>query len=333
MYQRYVKGHPADAAMQSNMGLALGAEGRDEEALTAYKQALAADDSLRSAHVNIANYYRYHEDPAGAIRHLQRAIELSPSDFYAHGGLGAVYSDEKHWNRALAEYNAVLELNPGNVHGETEMAIAMMQLGQLDDAKQHLQAVVSRNPDWVRAHDGLARVYRIQGQMKEAEKEAHLALIMQPDDAMSHDVLGKIYMAEGHTAQAADQYTAAIKSDPADKLATKYLSDHSRLPPASALAKSSSARGRTTVGGGKRTIRGGRKAVQETDGQGGLDFESVALLVCASVVTGAVLYMVFFRDKHGKTSQLLSTEFANFSGEDEHLFLLQGDPQRTETAR
>ena len=165
-----------------------------------------------------------------------------------------------------------------------------------------------------------------------------------------------------------------FRSDPADKLATKYLSDHSRLPPASALAKSASARGRTTVGGGKRTIRGGRKAVQETDGQvlcnaeqccvvlysaewccvvpssciislvpadcfcglllqGGLDFESVALLVCASVVTGAVLYMVFFRDKHGKASQLSSTEFANFSGEDEHLFLLQGDPQRTETAR
>ena len=72
---------PGSPDVLSNLGIALGAEHRGTEALKAFRyspslilhyshdtprKALKIDPNLRMAHVNIANYYRYHGAPEKA---------------------------------------------------------------------------------------------------------------------------------------------------------------------------------------------------------------------------------------------------------------------------
>jgi len=59
-FKKIIKIKPNDAGVYSNMGICLEGMNRDDEALDAFKKAIAIQPNLRSAHVDIANFYRYH---------------------------------------------------------------------------------------------------------------------------------------------------------------------------------------------------------------------------------------------------------------------------------
>jgi len=208
----------------SNMGICLEAMDRDDEALSAFKKAIELQPNLRSAHVDIANYYRYHNHLPKAIRHLKRAIEITPTDPIAHGGLGAVLSDMENWDEAEAQYRVLLKLAPRNVHGITELGNVLLRKGHTDRAiKRFEKALELSGGSWVRAMDGMGRAYREKGNLVEAEKYAKMAVAMRPVDVQSRDVLASVYQAEGHSKRAANEYATALRYNPTDKVASKRL--------------------------------------------------------------------------------------------------------------
>ncbi len=82
----------ADSAMPlSNLGAALAGQGRYEEAIEAYRDALDRQPDLMEAHLNLGGTLVFLGQPRKALPHLQEARRLAPKDPEAAHLLGRAY--------------------------------------------------------------------------------------------------------------------------------------------------------------------------------------------------------------------------------------------------
>ena len=76
-------------------------------------QAIAIAPKLVSARIDLGNFYRFvKRDYKKAAIQLEEAINLSPNDAIAHGGLAAIYADQGELQRAEKEFREALQLTP-----------------------------------------------------------------------------------------------------------------------------------------------------------------------------------------------------------------------------
>lgn len=103
---------PASAAAHTNLGNALHEQGRPEEAIDHFRQAVCLNPRLAAAHHNLG----YALDGRGrrdeAIRHFRHAVALDPTFAYAHFNLGLAYLRQGRFTRARAALERCLELLP-----------------------------------------------------------------------------------------------------------------------------------------------------------------------------------------------------------------------------
>lgn len=104
---------PGDPALLTNLGNALGAQGKDAEAALSFEEALARQPKLVEAHLGMANVHRRQLRVAEAARHALAALELVPRDPH------------------LIALNGSL----------------LMQLGRTGDAAVLVQSALQRRPD------------------------------------------------------------------------------------------------------------------------------------------------------------------------------------------
>ena len=102
-----------DSALASNLGLVLNRMGRDEEATTAYDQALRLDPGNANAWNNLAQQHMRNGEYEQALEAAAKAVALNPKVAPAHSVLavcsymlGDMESYEQHYRRAVANgYN------------------------------------------------------------------------------------------------------------------------------------------------------------------------------------------------------------------------------------
>ncbi|CAJ1442705.1 unnamed protein product [Effrenium voratum] len=68
------------ADVAAYIGVATQAEGRTDEALAAYCEAIRLDPSLHVCHANLASLYQFLDQPQQAREHLAQALQLDPSN-------------------------------------------------------------------------------------------------------------------------------------------------------------------------------------------------------------------------------------------------------------
>lgn len=90
------------------------AEGRTDEALTAYRAVVAADDTVAWAHSRIGGILAQRGDYDGAEAALTRALELDPELPQAHSNLGNVHYTRGEYDQAEVRYRAAISLDPSN---------------------------------------------------------------------------------------------------------------------------------------------------------------------------------------------------------------------------
>jgi tetratricopeptide (TPR) repeat protein len=95
--------HPADARVRSFRGIVLVRVGRNSEAADEYREAIRIDPRMADAYRNLG-FLEWNEHRLDAAREaLQRAVELSPDDAFAHYYLGRVQLDARVYDKAFAE--------------------------------------------------------------------------------------------------------------------------------------------------------------------------------------------------------------------------------------
>ncbi len=115
-------------------------------------------------------------DLAGAVRSLEKAVELDKNFMAAYHQLAKCYVRMGQNERAAEILQRLLVEKPDNITARVDLGFAFLGLGRTDEGKRHFDQVVAMDPSHGRGRLGLAYVRFNQGNWKGAMNEAQQAL-------------------------------------------------------------------------------------------------------------------------------------------------------------
>src|SRR5262249_27502705 len=131
-----------------------------DEVKSDIEHALAIAPDLPDAHLAMGIFHYYgHRDYGPALKALDRAIELQPSNSYARTFRAAIYRRRSEWRRALAEDERALELDPRDAGIYTNIGGTYGLLRRWSDSERAFNRALALNPHNINASFHLAVTY------------------------------------------------------------------------------------------------------------------------------------------------------------------------------
>lgn len=138
-----------------------------------------------------------------------------------HFQKGNEYIQAGQFDKAVAEFEAVLKVDPERVSALTNLGVAYYNVGRLDDAIAQYQKALQVGPDDADIHSNMAAAYVQKNDLAGALAEYQKALQIKPELAQAHFGLAVVYLQQGQNDQALAELEQFQKyDDGSDKLAT-----------------------------------------------------------------------------------------------------------------
>lgn len=227
-----------DVEAHTNLGLALQAQGKIEEAAASHRQALALAPGFHKAHFNLGVALHELGRVEEAADSYRRALQSAPDYAEAHCNLGNVLREQRQFEAAVACYRRALEIKPGLAEAHALLGVALHDLVQLEAAIASYRRALELKPDYADAHNNLGHALRERGQLQEAEACYRRALQIDPGNAKTHNNLGNVLRDVGQLHAAIASYRQALALDPDFAEAHSnllFLDSHLRAQPAAAV--------------------------------------------------------------------------------------------------
>jgi Tfp pilus assembly protein PilF len=196
------------------------------EGVTTGPSASPAAEMSVEEHFQKGNEYIQTGQFDKAVAEFEAVLKAEPERVSALTNLGVAYYNVLRLEDAIAQYQKALEVGPDDADIHSNMAAAYVQKGDLAQALAEYQKAITINPKLAQAHFGLAVVYLQQGQNDQAVKE--LQEFQANDDgadklaaAQANVYLGAIYLDQGEAEKALVEYQKALQVDP--KLAAAHF--------------------------------------------------------------------------------------------------------------
>lgn len=174
---------PQFALAWNNLANLLRERDRTEEAIAAFRQALVVEPDHVQARLNLGQLLVEQESRhllAEALEHCRRAVELAPDLAEAHNNLGNVHRSQGHLTEAEACYHRALQLAPVLAMAKNNMGQACQEQGRFDEADAWYQAAIQQEPHTGRFHTNLASLRMEQERLDEAIEHYRTALRVDP---------------------------------------------------------------------------------------------------------------------------------------------------------
>ncbi|MBI2091315.1 MAG: tetratricopeptide repeat protein, partial [Deltaproteobacteria bacterium] len=199
------------AAGYNNLGNALVRQGRIDEAIESYQQALALEATSGAAHYNLGNLLAKQGDLKAASTHYEQAVRLSPDFPEGYWNLGNLLMQQGDLEKAIAVFREGVAISPRQAEGHFYLGTALAKQGQLNEAVDHLQKAIAIKPDYAEAYHNLGRVLGAQGRLDKAVEFFQQALHIQPEFAEAHESLAVAFSQMGERGRALKHYEEAIR--------------------------------------------------------------------------------------------------------------------------
>ncbi len=165
-------------------------QGRVNEALALYREAIQMRPGFEGAHLNLGAVLNQTGHVAEAIDEFKQAIQLKPDDPSAYNDLGAVLG-AGHLDESIRLFQRAIELDPNYADAHKNLGQALDQTGHLEEAVIQYQKVIRLKPSSA-AHYLLAADLEKLGRKDEAILHYTEALKIQPDDAKAQRALARL---------------------------------------------------------------------------------------------------------------------------------------------
>lgn len=129
---------PGDARVRNFRGIVLARLGRNADAVTEYREAVRLDPRMEDAYRNIGFLEWTQLHLQSAREALERAVQLSPEDSFAHYYLGRVLLDQQFYTRAFQELDPSRGQWPPDAAFLIQAAAGYITLGRQDGARKAL---------------------------------------------------------------------------------------------------------------------------------------------------------------------------------------------------
>ena len=130
-----------DAVPHYNLGIALNSRGKPDEAIGEFRTAIRLRPAYTEAHYFLARTLvlspdRSRSDREKGLTHARKAVELAPKDGYGHATLALAEYRLGHWDASLAAGEKALAMpNGGDAFNLFTLALAHWQKGHKDCAR------------------------------------------------------------------------------------------------------------------------------------------------------------------------------------------------------
>jgi tetratricopeptide (TPR) repeat protein len=159
---------PADARPYNNIGVALAATGRIDEAIENYNKALSMNDDSSQTHNNLGSALAEAGKFDQAMVQIRKAIELNPDNGAAHINLGHLLEVTGHRDEAIEQLSKGIELAPKNADGHNVYGVILARQGKLDEAITELQQAVDLAPQSAECRYNLGRAFAATSRFTDA---------------------------------------------------------------------------------------------------------------------------------------------------------------------
>jgi Flp pilus assembly protein TadD len=162
-----------NAIIQNNLGIVLTHQGRQEEAIAHYMQALRIRPQDPDAHINLGNALASRGRQEEAVAHYMETLRIDPRDAEAHNNLGIALARQGRQEEAIAHYMEALRIDPQYAEAHYNLANLLARQGRQEEAIAHYMEALRIDPRDAEAHYNLANLLARQGRQEEAD--AHFA--------------------------------------------------------------------------------------------------------------------------------------------------------------
>ncbi len=222
-YREAVRLDPADAVSLNSLGAALQAAGRHQEALPLLERAVQARPGYAHAHFNLANALLAAGRGAEAVTHLRRVLEADPEDAPAHLRLGYLYVGLGRLEESIGHYRKALSLQPPDADTLNDFGTVLARSGRLAEARAQFERSVELDPADPAAHGNLGLIEAGSGNLAAALEHFREAVRLAPDDADAHNNLGIALARTGRLEEAARHFERALELAPGHAQARENL--------------------------------------------------------------------------------------------------------------
>ena len=172
---------PPNLRIEHNLGVALGASDRYDEAAAHFEKALQIDpnfyDGLVVMGVTRAHQGRLPE----AMEYFRAAIRSQPDVPKARVQLAHALWQEKRDEAALEEMRRASQLAPKDPDIRADLGLALGLAGRIPEAIEQLHEALRLNPNSAEAHNNLGLALLASGKARESIPEFEVALRLKPE--------------------------------------------------------------------------------------------------------------------------------------------------------
>lgn len=202
---------PSSALNFGYLGDILVLEGKDQEAIQAYQQAIELDEYLPWIQNNLGVLLLEGDQPDLAAAHFQQAVDLSPQNVTALVNLGSAYYAQEDWEAAAAAYGVALELDFSLQDTKAAWAGLILSESRLVEARLVWEYVLLENPRHPLALQGLGVVSLLEGDATLAMMYLDAARYLEPENPALYLYIGMALEELEKPAEAAEAYRFAAR--------------------------------------------------------------------------------------------------------------------------
>jgi protein O-GlcNAc transferase len=213
-YQRFLAAQPRNVEALSNLGAVRAAQGRYEEAIERYREALAVEPRT-AVRFNLAVALQKAGRTTEAVPELERVIAEQPEHRGAVVLLAECRARLGEYGRAAALLTPLYERNPDDRAVTYLLGLSLVQDKQVDKGKPLLDRVL-REGESAETRLLMGAVKLGGGDYADASADLRRAVELNPALPLAHVLLGRALMNVGDTTGAAEEFRRELAVNPND---------------------------------------------------------------------------------------------------------------------
>lgn len=214
---------PDSAVLHDSLGSLLSEQGKPDQAVTEYAEAVRLEPDYAIGHSNfgltLVDLGRFDE----AAVQCRKALRLDPAFPEAHNHLGMALAGLGDLDEAVQHYNEAVRLRPPFPEAHNNLGLALARQRKFDRAAECYAEALRLKPAFPEAHFNLANLYVDQGKLDKAVAEYMEALRLRPEFCEAHYNLGITLVRQNKVDEAVGHFRKAIEINPAYEAARDGL--------------------------------------------------------------------------------------------------------------
>ena len=176
--------HPQRALAYRHLGVAFSELGFNDDALTAFRQAIKIEPDDVKAWCNLGSLYGHCRHYADAILAYRQAIKLKPDLADGWFDLANAYGDSGSVVDAIAAYRQAIKIKQNYAEAWYNLGLVYGKSGHIEEAIATFQQAIKIKPAFAEAWYNLGIAYRSAGRQSEADAAFKRVRELKPEKLM-----------------------------------------------------------------------------------------------------------------------------------------------------